>query len=181
MKTAQLAALVDLVAPPPRPLRCADEGNWARLQAEIEFRFPSEFLQYGQLYGTGEINAEGYGLLIANPLDPAYPKWIRWQSEVMRTRGDGPELRPTRYYPEDSGVVPFAEDWSGDLLFFRSHGASARVVTCPGGDPNELIAYPHGFAGFLVTLFSGKLKPEYFPNRELRKRKPVFKKRAWLK
>jgi hypothetical protein len=179
--TANLAALVELVALPPRPLRCADEGNWTRLRAEIGFRFPAEFLQYGRLYGTGEIDAEGYGMLIANPLDSAYSGWIRSQSEVMRTRGDPPELRRTRFYPEKGGVVPFAKTWSGNLLFFRSHGRSVRVVTCPTGDPSELVTYAHGFAGFLVTLFTGKLKPEsFFPNRELRKRKPVFTKRVWL-
>jgi hypothetical protein len=177
-----LAALVELVAPPPRPLRCADEGNWTRLRAEIRFRFPAEFLQYGRLYGTGEINAGGYGLMIANPLDPSYPRWIRRESEAMRTRGDPPELRRTRFYPEEGGVVPFAESLSGNLLFFRSHRRSARVVTCPTGDPSELRTYPHGFAGFLVTLFTGELKPEaFFPNRELRKSRAVFKKRAWLR
>ncbi|MBO0700225.1 MAG: hypothetical protein J2P46_17630, partial [Zavarzinella sp.] len=179
--TADLAALVKLVAPPPRPLRCADESNWSRLRVEIGFKFPTDFLQYGRLYGTGEIDAEGYGLLIANPLDPAYPKWVCSQSEVMRTRGDPPELRATRFYPEPGGVVPFAHDWSGEMMFFSRERGVVRVVTCPTGDPNELIRYPYGFARFLVTLFRGKLEPEWFPNRELQRRKLAFKKRAWLR
>jgi hypothetical protein len=176
-----LSALVELVAPPPRPLRCADQDNWKSLLCQVEFEFPIEFLRYGRIYGTGEIDAEGYGLLIANPLDPAYPKWLNEMSKAMRTRGDPPELRTTRFYPEEDGIVPFASDLSGDFIFFASHGARTHVVTCPGGDPNELVSYRHGFLEFLVTLFSGKLEPAYFPNKELRKRKPVFKKRAWLR
>jgi hypothetical protein len=177
----KLRALVKLIAPPPRPLRCANEGKWVRLREDIGFEFPIEFLEYGRLYGTGEIDAEGYPLLIANPLDPAYPRWIRRKSEMMRTIGDPLELRATRFYPEDGGVVPFAKNWSGDLLFFSSRHGATHVVTCPRGDPNELVSYRHGFVTFLLTLFSAKLKPEYFPNRKLRNRKPVFKKRAWLK
>lgn len=176
----KLKALVKLVAPPPRPLRCADASNLDRLRAAIGFPFPREFLDYGCLYGTGEIDAEGYALLIANPLDPAYPRWIEEQSEVMRTRGDPPERRTTRFYPEEGGVVPFGRDLSGDLLFFRSQRGAVRVLTNIGGDPDELTAYSHGFTDFLVTLFTGKLEPAYFPNRELLGRTPVFRKRAWL-
>jgi hypothetical protein len=180
-RATKLDRLITLVPPPPRPLRRADAGNWDLLCAAIGFRFPTEFLDYGRLYGTGEIDAEGYALLIANPLDPGYPRWIRKQSEVMRTRGDPLELRATRFCPEERGVVPFGCDLSGDLLFFRSHGAGARVVTNVGGDPAELTTHPYGFADFLVALFTGKLEPEYFPNRELRRRTPVFQKRAWLR
>jgi hypothetical protein len=177
----KFAALAQLVAPPPHPLRNAAEGNWTRLLTVVDFPFPTEFLHYGRLYGTGEIEAAGYGLLVANPLDPAYPRWLRRKSEFMRTVGDPPELSQTRYYPEPRGVVPFAENWSGDLLFLARNRTAAQVATCPTGDPNELVMYPLGFAGFLHALFAGNLEPEYFPNRELRKRKPVFKKRAWLK
>ncbi len=179
--SAELAALVEMIAPPSVPLRNGDEHNWTALRAEISFDFPNEFFEFGRLYGTGEIDAEGYGLLIANPLDPAYPNWIRTKSEEMQSRGDPQERRATRFYPEDRGVVPFAENWSGELLFLTPHRPSARVAICPTGDPNELITYTHGFATFLVTLFTGRLKPEYFPNPEMRKRKPKFKKRAWLK
>lgn len=175
----KIEPLLELVPPPSRPLRCADDNSWARLRRTVNFPFPAEFLDYGRAYGTGEIEAGGYGLLIANPLDPAYPKWLLRKSKEMQTRGDPPHRRPTRFYPEDSGVVPFAENWSGDLVFFSSK-RPARVATCPTGDPNELLFYRHGFVQFLVDLFSGTLKPEYFPNKGLQGKEPVFKKKAWL-
>jgi hypothetical protein len=176
-----LAALIELVPPPPRPTRIGDPDNCTRLLEAVDFKFPVEFLQYGRLYGTGEMAAGGYVLRVANPLDPVYPKWIRTYSDAMRTRGDGPDRRTTRFYPEPRGVVPFAVDLSGDLIFFSPHRGTARVVTCPTGDPNDLVAYPLTFAKFLVTLFTGKLNPEWFPNREVRGRALTFKKRAWLK
>jgi len=170
---------MELVPPPSRPLRCADEENWNKLLQKVDFPFPTEFLEYGRHYGTGEIVA-GYGLRIGNPLDPAYPKWIDEISQAMRTIGDPPELRKTRYYPEEHGVIPFAEDWSGNFLFMASHRKSVRVASCPG-DPKDLIFYSMTPVNFLVTLFSGELDPEYFPNKELRKKTPVFQKRAWLR
>jgi hypothetical protein len=178
---AKLKPLVSLVPPPPRPLRGADADNWDKLRAAIGFPFPTEFLHYGRVYGTGEIDAGGYALLIANPLDPAYPGWIEKQSEAMRARGDPPERRATRFYPEDGGVVPFGRDLSGDLLFFRSDRRAVRVTTNVGGDPDDLTAYQQGFTDFLVTLFAGKLEPAYFPNHEMLRRTPVFRKRAWLR
>jgi hypothetical protein len=178
---ADLAVLSELVPPPTRPLRAAESGNWDTLLAAVGFGFPEEFREYGQLYGTGEIEAGGYVLQVANPLDPAYPGWVLRQAEVMRTRGDQPPRRTTRFYPEDGGAVPFASDLSGELVFFQPRGRAIRVATCPTGDPNDLVEYRHGFIGFLVAVFAGRLEPEYFPNRALRRSTPTFKKRAWLR
>jgi len=176
-----LEVLNSLVAPPKRPLRSRNDSNWDRLSEAIQFPFPLEFLNYGRMYGTGEIKSGGFGLLVANPLDPTYPKWIKRKCDEMRNIGDPPGLRPTHYYPEDEGVIPFAENWSGELLFFTSNNDGVKVVTCPTGDPSELISYPHDFIEFLVELFSGKLQPEYFPNAEIRKNAPTFEKVAWIK
>jgi hypothetical protein len=43
------------------------------------------------------------------------------------------------------------------------------------------VTYRHGFTGFLVALFAGRLEPEYFPNQELLQSTLAFKKRAWLR
>lgn len=175
---AELDELVELVEPPKQPLRCSDDQKWNELHELVHFEFPTEFVKYGKVYGTGMIDSAGYGLLIGNPLDPEYPKWLLKQSAIMRTRGDSAELRPTRFYPENDGVVPIGRDMSGDLLFYSNDG---QVVSCPTGYPNDLLTYPHGLIEFLVRLFSGKLTPEFFPNKHLKKHKPVFKKRAWIR
>lgn len=146
----------------------------------IKFPFPIEFLEYGRHYGTGEIVAGGYGIWIANPLDSAYPRWILKTCETIRTIGDPPELRSTRFYPEPDGCVPFAESWSGNLLFFSFAGADCHIVSY-AGDPNELMDHQCGVLEFLVKMYSGTLDPEFFPNKEMRKRSAVFKKRSWLK
>ena len=176
MTLNQLRELTELIEPPHRPLKCSDLGNWDKLVEAIDFPFPNEFREYGRLYGTGEIAAGGYGLLIGNPLDPKFPKWVQEQSQAMRTRGDGPDRRPRRFYPEPNGIVPFASDWSGGLAFLTRDG---KVASCPG-DPNELISYQHGFVDFLVAMFSADLSPEWFPNKVLRRHRPEFKKLAWL-
>jgi len=179
--SAELNPFTELVPPPSRPLRCSDESNWDTLKATIDFPFPDEFREYGKLYGTGEIDANGYGLCVANPLDPAYPKWLTKNASIMSTIGDPPGLRPTRFYPEENGMVPFAMDLSGDLLFLSMRKGGVRVISSPLGAPDEEIVYAHDFVSFLVALFKGELKPEYFPNEEMKKRTPEFIKRAWLK
>ena len=171
-----LAELTELVSPPKRPLRCSNESNWKTLKQAIDFPIPDAFLDYGRTYGTGEIAAAGYTLQIGNPLDPKYAKWALAQSEIMRTRGDGPELRATRFYPEPDGVLPFATDLCGDLVFFTRDRA---IASCPT-DPNGLIPYNYDLIGFLHSLFSGTLSPEYFPNSETSQANPVFSKKSWI-
>ena len=173
---ATLAQLTELVAPPERPLRTADAGNWQKLTDTIDFPFADSFLDYGRTYGTGEIEAAGYAVQIGNPLDPKFPKWVLEQSGIMRTRGDGPDLRKTRFYPEANGVLPFASNLSGDLVFFTQEGT---IVSCPT-DPSILIPYRCDLIGFLCALFSGKLSPEYFPNSEMCEDTPEFTKTAWM-
>jgi hypothetical protein len=174
-----ISTLLDLVEAPSRPLRASSEKNWHKLTSEIDFPFPGEFYEYGKHYGVGEIESSGYGLLIASPFDAAYPEWIRRKSEWMRNIDDALEDRSTRFYPEKGGMVPFAENWSGELLFFSAD--SANVAICLGSDPRDLVEYPFGLIAFLIKLFSGVLKPEYFPNKIIKNGEPVFKKRAWLK
>ncbi|MDA1164141.1 MAG: hypothetical protein O3B13_13625 [Planctomycetota bacterium] len=101
-ESAELKLLTELVQPPSRPLRSSDESNWENLKAAIDFPFPDEFREYGKLYGTGEIDSNGYGLRVANPLDPAYPDWLTKNASMMSTIDDQPELRPTRFYPEEA-------------------------------------------------------------------------------
>ena len=179
--SAELNRLTELVSPPNRPLRCSDESNWDNLNATIDFPFPDEFREFGRLYGTGEIDSNGYGIVVANPLDPAYPDWLTKNASIMSTIGDPPELRPTRFYPEEGGMVPFAGDLSGDLLFLSVRSEGVRVVSSPLGAPDEEVVYPHGFVNFLLALFEGRLKPEYLPNDEMKAGTPEFIKRAWLK
>ncbi len=173
---ASIARLTELIPPPKRPLRASDDGNWKKLADAIDFPFPVSFLEYGRTYGTGEFDAGGYVLKMTNPLDPKYPKWALEQSAIMRTRGDGPERRDTRFYPEPGGVLPFASDLSGDLVFFTRE---ATIASCPT-DPNILIQYEYDFVGFLCALFSGALSPEFFPNSAIKDSTPAFKKRAWI-
>lgn len=171
-----LTDLTELVAPPKRPLRCSDERNWQKLNQSIQFPFPHAFLEYGKIYGTGEMEVAGYVLQIANPLDPKYSKWAKSQCDVMRTRGDGPELRKTRFHPETDGVFPFATDLCGDLVFFTRSGT---IVSCPT-DPNILIPYEYHLIGFLHGLFSGTLSPKYFPKSQTREKTAEFRKSAWM-
>ena len=173
---ATFAQLTRLVRPPQRPLRCSSEDIWEKLKQAIEFPLPNAFLEYGKTYGTGEMEAAGYVLQIANPLDPRYPSWAIAQCEIMRTRGDGPDRRVTRYYPEANGIFPFATDLCGGLVFFTRGGT---VVSCLA-DPNLVIQYDCDLFGFLHGLFSGTLWPEYFPNSKTSRQSAKFKKIAWL-
>lgn len=172
-----LAPLTELIPPPKRPLRAGDDDAWRWLKELVDFPFPELFLEYGRTYGVGEIEAGGYVLMVGNPLDARYAKWAIEQSEVMRLRGDGPDRRDTRFYPEPGGVLPFASDLCGDLTFFTRKG---QIATCPGGDPNLLVYYDLDLVQFLCQLFSGELSPEYFPNSEVSRSRPVFRKSGWM-
>ena len=171
--------LMKLVEPPRQPLRASNVDAWDKLRQEVDFDFPSDFVNFGRIYGTGQIESGGYALMIANPLDPKYAKWLLAQGVIMSTIGDQPDRRTTRFYPENDGMVPFASNQSGDLLFLTRD--RNEVVSCPLGDPSESVAYSLTFADFLIELFTARLKPQYFPNKALRSSKPTFRKLAWLR
>jgi hypothetical protein len=177
-KAEQLESLIELVEPPAQPLR-TDEGNWDLLLRRVPFKFPEVFLEYGRLYGTGEFECAGYTIRVANPLDPKYPKWLEKICKWMRNM-DSPEYRPSRFFPEEKGVVPFAESLGGEYLYFSSQGRTTRVVGFPGGNADVVVSFGHGFIGFLVALFTGKLEPQFFPNAKLRGARPVFRKTSWF-
>lgn len=178
---ASLDELMELLPPPTKPLRATDERNLEQLNRTIHFNFPTDFIAFGKRYGTGEIEVGGYGLLIGNPFDASYRKWVERTCGIVRTIGDPEPLRPTRFYPESNGLIPFAEDLSGDLLFFAPAGAQSFVCSVNLGDTSFAVEYKRSFVDFLIDLLRGRLKPEYFPNVDIRAGKATFVKRAWMR
>lgn len=176
----QMQKLQELLTPPARPLRCGTLKNWRVLHEKIDFQFPDDFLEYGKLYGTGLINISKYGLKVANPLDPNYVKWILSRGKSLSTIGDPPELRSFNYYPEPGGLVPFAENMSGELIFLQRRRTAVKVVSMPLGEPDRATIYPCSFSEFLVKLITQKLDPPYFPVQHLDDFEITFEKLDWL-
>lgn len=177
----QIKKLTELLPPPKRPLRCKDEGNWKVLHKKIQFQFAEDFLEYGKLYGTGEIEIGKYGLLVANPLDPYFVKWITQKGQALTTMGDPPELRSLFFYPEPNGLIPFASDWSGELFFFQQRSSNINIVSMPLGEPAYAKIYRHSFSDFLVKMVNQTLSPLYFPLQKSKDFQVNFRKLAWLK
>lgn len=176
----QINKLKTLIVPPNRPLRCGNIKNWEILHKKIGFQFPEDFLEYGKIYGTGDLLIGRYGLKISNPLDPNYANWILARGKALSSIGDPPELRSIYYYPEPKGLVPFAEDLSGELIFFQRHSTTLKVITMPLGEPDLATVYPFSFSEFLVKLVTQNLNPPYFPIQESNSLEIEFEKLAWL-
>tara|TARA_R110002167_G_scaffold341506_1_gene549911 strand:- start:4746 stop:5288 length:543 start_codon:yes stop_codon:yes gene_type:complete len=177
----QMKKLQELLPHPARPLRCGNLEIWHELQEKIDFQFPEDFLEYGKLYGTGKILISGYGLKIANPLDPKYSHWVKdTGQDVINIVGDPPELRDYTFYPEPRGLVPFAEEMSGELFFLQRFRTAVKVVSMPLGEPGRATVYPCSFTEFLVKLITQKLDPPYFPVQHLDDFEITFEKLDWL-
>lgn len=176
----QTKKLKELLTPPTRPLRCGNLEIWHELHKKIDFQFPEDFLEYGKNYGTGCLKVGCYSIRVGNPLDPNYAKWILARGKALSTIGDPPELRSIFYYPEPKGLVPFAENLSGELVFFQQHANAVRIINMPLGEPEYATVYPYSFSEFLVKLVTQKLDPPYFPVQDATHLELSFEKLTWL-
>jgi hypothetical protein len=91
-----------------------------------------------------------------------------WRS----TRAEfGKKECPYPLYPEPNGLIPWGHIDTGSEMFWQTTGDPDqwKVVVNESGGP-EFEQFQESMSGFLVNLFTGKIKSEVLPTSLMRKR-----------
>ena len=152
--------LVTFIPPPDEP-RDAD-GDWSAAEVALAVRFPSDFRQMIQRYGTGEFYA---GLLILNPLNPWCQRQIAKELKNYRVIREAMELS-LRLHPESPGLFPWGHDSNGNGFFWLTEGAPEQWPVVQVGHNEE--ENPHradvDITTFLVRYGQHKYPEMLAPN-----------------
>jgi hypothetical protein len=136
------------VAPPPAsPLSNGPLEQWDILQARLGLRLPTDWLAYGQCYGSGGF--EG-GLTVCNPLHTGAPEWIEYEL--------GFQLPPP-LHPAVPGFLPWGSDDNGNHYGWLTDGEPDQWPVVFVGHEYEDIAERHDgpMTAFLARMFLGEL------------------------
>ncbi len=67
----KISELKTILKPPAKPLDC-DEEMLARNETVLRIKFPNDFLEFGRIYGSGQIKT-AYTWEVWSPFRPTYP------------------------------------------------------------------------------------------------------------
>ena len=138
--------LLTFIAPPREPRDT--KGAWAEVEAALSIRFPVDFRELIQRYGTGEFFG---GLLILNPFNQWCRRQITKELQNYRAMRDAMELS-LKLHPESPGLFPWGRDTNGNGFFWLTEGVPDEWPVVQVGHNEE--DKPHradvGITAFLV-------------------------------
>jgi hypothetical protein len=158
-----LAALVSLVEPPPHPTR-PDTIDWDEFSRRNGFDAPLDYRVLMTRYGTGGFGTAalpGGWLYTLDPFDPVAT--LTQQSDWDRRNARGLQRQfPEQYprwpmWPEDGGLLPWANTADGDLVGWWTVGTPDRWGTRFFGRSDEFEEFEFGAVEFIGRLLSGTL------------------------
>ena len=118
-----LAELLALIPAPKNPDSAS--GNWEEAEAELGIRFPADFKLFIAAYGSGRILT---GLELYNPLTSAGRKSIADDLDALQEKRESHEyLWPI--HPEKSGMLPWGNDWNGNIFCWLAKGSPDQWPT----------------------------------------------------
>jgi hypothetical protein len=158
-----LDKLTALVKPPSHPLDVATDADWARAEAQIGFRFPSDLVAVNRVYGRGFFDDF---IVLLNPVSTRF--------NVLTFAMDADVLEQTlEGYHDDvrsgravglafEGLVPIGYTINGDELFF-CRGAGRSLIMLAGSRGSSFELFESKFSDLLLGLLHGTIRAEAFP------------------
>jgi hypothetical protein len=122
MRHNMIAKLVKVLPPPREPLD-RDYSQLQRLERCTRIKFPSDFIEFGKVYGSGNIKS-AYGWEIWSPFRPSYLLIILEFARIWNIFRDAMEIGdvPFRIFPQVGGLLPFATSDGGDWVCWETVG-----------------------------------------------------------
>src|SRR5579871_2413771 len=122
MHKNKMRDLIKILKPPSTPLD-RDESALARAERVLRLKFPSDFLEFGRIYGSGTIKT-AYSWEVWSPFRPTYPLIVLEFARIWNIFRDSMEVHdvPFGIFPEVGGILPFAKSADGDWVCWRTIG-----------------------------------------------------------
>ena len=159
MITDYLAQLQELLPPPTSP-RDSDDLALHQNEQTIGSSFPSDFLRYSTLYGSGRICVGPYSWEIWSGARTTYPAIVADFSRIWGELRDAIETThvPLGLFPEPGGLLPFGN--RSDVWFtWKTVGQPDewKIVVMWSYEEDSYQIFDMGFAEFLVTLLTRRI------------------------
>jgi hypothetical protein len=160
-----IVELVSLVTPPSRPIGVGSPQGWLDVEKRLGGRLPSDFKQYIDTYGQGEILDLAF---VESPF--AWDAGDRWFSERSRIleyfRGAldayGFGLQA---WPEKGGILPWGSDSDGNYLSWKTSDSPEDWTTVVIFDRfGGYTSIPLSMTGFLCGVITGRVEVEWCCN-----------------
>ena len=141
-----------------------DESVLAQNMKKLGVEFPTDYLEYSRVYGSGKIRAEGaYGWEFYSAFRPSLPEFISGFADTYGPLKD-PEskLAQPNLFPEPGGLLPFGR--RDDVYFtWKTEGSAKdwKVVVFWGwdsgaGEDKGRQEFDLNFSDFLVQMLTRK-------------------------
>lgn len=153
------AQLVKILPPPNVPLD-TDESILARNEGILRIRFPSDFVNFGRLYGSGTIDTK-YSWEIWSPFRRTYPLIVMEFARTWNIFREAMEVNdvPFGIFPEEGGILPFAKTPDGNWVCWRTLGDSEEwgVVDLGQYETGSFEELSVNFSGYFVSVLTRRI------------------------
>jgi len=157
-----LEKLKTILKVPGKTYNIGNHQGWLEFEKNLDIKFPSEFVQFIETYGTGSINSF---LWILTPYESNQNINIFHKAEIMREsynymKDMFPEDFSYSIYPDEGGLLPWGYTDNGDELYFNLNNDTIVIMEARY---SEFYEYEMGMIEFLYKLFVKEIKCNAFP------------------
>ena len=158
MHANKIADLVKILPPPANPLD-RDETVLARVKRVLSVQFPGDFLEFGRLYGSGNIYAASTWE-VWSPFRPTYPLIVMKFARGFNLYRASQEVTgmPFGIFPEEGGLLPFAKSVDGTWACWVTQGQPDdwSVVDIGRYEQDGYEALDMGFSEYFYSVLTRK-------------------------
>jgi hypothetical protein len=155
-----LEELTRVVSPPPDPVETGDAETLSRIEQRLRITLPNDYIELARKYGTGGFLGGGFGFLrVLNPFAAYYFEKVQEIGEVWRgIKADREDSVPYKIFPEVGGLLPWADDADGSMLFWLTNGDPEYwpiLAVAPRSDYYQ--RFDMSITTFLAGCFAGTI------------------------
>jgi len=158
----EVAGIKDFVSPPSFPIDTEDNGTLRILESILSLSLPKDYVEFGGLYGSGELCISGASWEIWSPFRRTFHAtilnfariWNEYRSAVANNVA-------LKIYPEVGGILPFAINANGGWVCWLTIDSPNQwpVIELDTLEADGYLQHNLNFSQFFLKIFKGKLRP----------------------
>ena len=157
--------LQDVLKPPANAVESGMGQDWGRITSKFGAPLPTDYMQYVELYGSGEI---GGWLTVFNPFSKnpnisLLEQFFYVLSGIGEIKKEFPESCPYPLLFEPGGLLPWGISIDGDIYCWATTGSSGKWKIVIIGRHSEPEEFQYSFSEFLSEAIKGNIESYTIP------------------
>ena len=162
-------SLSSVVEPPEQPAAEVTQEHWAVLEQSLGFKFPADYREFIQIYGSGLL---GSFLRVLCPIPSKHHQpYLRaitriLQNKLILRELEGEEEVPYKLFPLSPALLPWGTDENANEYFWLAdrRPPSKWPVIVAGGRSSSWERFDMSMIDFLSECFLGRLRASVWPD-----------------